>query len=102
MENNISIDGKVISLTSRDVETLYLVNIEEYLAKTGLNKEQLIQHTQAEINMLEEARVRYGKAYREFKPLDFRSTDLSKLIGDIERRISNKERKLKKYKEINE
>ena len=52
MENNISIDGKVISLTSRDVETIYLVNIEDYLAKTGLSKEQLIQHTQAEIKML--------------------------------------------------
>ena len=98
----IIIEDKNVDLESRCVETIYLVNIEEYLAKTGLSKEQLIQHTQAEIKMLEEARVRYGVAYRELKPLDFRSTDLSKLIGDIEKRISAKERKLKKYKEIYE
>jgi len=98
MNNNIIVDGKEVDLSLRDIETLTLTTLEEYITLTGLTKDELIKFTQAEITMLDSARKKYITVYRELPYLDPRTNTLGNLLAYIEKRIASKTRKLKKYK----
>jgi len=98
--DNILIEGKEIVLSKRDVETIYLVTLEEYLGEAGLTKEELIKFKQAEIDMLEIAQQKYIKVYRELPYLDDRTSELGNLLNYIAKQITNKTTKLNKYRSL--
>lgn len=100
MGSHILIDGIYIDTSSRDVDTLYLCSIEQYLQETQTDVNHLITVIEAEISMLKIAKHKYTEVYRALPYMSDQSTPLSKLLTDITKMINKKTTKLKKYKEL--
>jgi len=97
--NTIEVNGKVISLHSRSLETLYLVTLDEYIKETGTDINSLISVLSTEIQMLERARIHYVKTYRELPYLSDNTGPIGDLLSDLTKQIAAKTAKLNRYEE---
>ena len=97
--NILQVGDKSIDLLNRDIDTIYLCKLEEYMEQTNTTIDELIKFISIEIDMLEKAKRQYIKAYRALPYLDSRTSVLAKLLIDIDKKLTSKTIKLKKYKE---
>ena len=96
----IVVDGKEVNPTSRSVDTLYLVNLKEYINQTGVDVETLIKSLTLDIEMLEKSRQKYMKYYRDLPYLSNETEIVGNLLSDIVKTLQRKTAKLSKYKEV--